>query len=218
MRQCTITFHFAIRAEIEVLNIPMRFLAFLFFCLFHIVQAQANPLLDKIPLCTSCHGEQGISTNPQWPNLAGQHPRYLLKQLQDMHEPKLRNAPTMNALVNTLSPQEQEELAGYYAKMPRARGVTPVAFLRRGEQLYRGGDSKKHITACIACHGPTGGGSNQAGFPVLSGQHAAYTILQLTAFKKGTRTNDLNQIMQDISQRMSEEDIEAVAHYIEGLH
>ncbi|MBN9231190.1 MAG: cytochrome c4 [Legionella sp. 40-6] len=198
----------------------MRLLVFLFFGVLTSGQvlAEANPLLAKLPLCASCHGEQGKSINPQWPNLAGQHPRYLLKQLQDMRDSQIRTAPTMNALVNTLSPQEQKELAEYYAKMPVAHGTTPVEFLKRGEQLYRGGDSKKHITACIACHGPTGSGNNQAGFPVLSGQHAAYTILQLTAFKKGTRKNDLNQIMQDISQRMGEDDIEAVAHYIEGLH
>ena len=76
----------------------------------------------------------------------------------------------------------------------------------------------KRITACIACHGPQGTGNAQAGFPVLSGQHAAYTVLQLVAFKDGKRKNDLNHIMQDISNRMSKEDMEAVAHYIEALH
>ena len=84
--------------------------------------------------------------------------------------------------------------------------------------MYRGGDFNKHITACIACHGPKGTGNAQAGFPSISGQHAAYTIQQLQDFKEGKRKNDLNSIMRDISARMSIEDMEAVANYIAGLY
>lgn len=172
----------------------------------------------KAKVCTACHGQEGNSINPQWPNLAGQHPIYFIKQLQDMKHLDLRNAPTMSALVATLSEQDMDDLAHYYAKIPRARGSTPRQFLQRGEQLYRGGDFAKRITACIACHGPKGTGNAQAGFPVLAGQHAAYTVMQLEAFKDGKRKNDLNHIMHDISSRMSQEDMEAVAHYIEGLY
>lgn len=109
-------------------------------------------------------------------------------------------------------------MAVYYAKMSLAQGRTPEQFLKHGEQIYRGGDFAKGITACITCHGPKGTGNIQAGFPMLSGQHAAYTLQQLKAFKDGQRKNDLNHIMQDISARMSQDDMEAVAHYIEDLH
>ncbi|HHT0593469.1 TPA: c-type cytochrome [Legionella anisa] len=181
--------------------------------------AQENPSeMKKAVVCTSCHGQEGNSANPEWPNIAGQHPRYFIKQLQDMKNSDLRDAPTMKALVATLTEQDMDDLAVYYAKMPLAQGSTPEKFLKRGEQIYRGGDFAKRITACIACHGPKGTGNAQAGFPVLSGQHAAYTVLQLNAFKDGKRKNDLNHIMQDISSRMSQDDMEAVAHYIEGLH
>ncbi|MDR3501908.1 MAG: c-type cytochrome [Legionella sp.] len=173
---------------------------------------------NKAMVCAACHGQSGNSQNPEWPNLAGQHPKYFIKQLKDMKDKSLRDAPTMSALVATMSDQDMDDLAAYYAKMPLAQGSTPKEFLQRGEQLYRGGDFTKRITACIACHGPKGTGNAQAGFPVLSGQHAAYTLLQLLAFKDGKRKNDLNHIMQDISSRMSREDMEAVAHYIEGLH
>ncbi|KTD63173.1 cytochrome c4 [Legionella santicrucis] len=181
-------------------------------------QEDSTSATNKTIVCTACHGQQGNSTNPEWPNIAGQHPKYFLKQLKDMRDSSLRNAPTMNALVSTLSAQDMDDLAAYYAKMPLAQGSTPEHFLKRGEQIYRGGDFAKKITACIACHGPKGTGNAQAGFPVLSGQHAAYTVLQLNAFKEGKRKNDLNHIMQDISSRMSQDDMEAVAHYIEGLH
>jgi cytochrome c553 len=174
--------------------------------------------MKKAAVCTACHGQEGNSTNPEWPNIAGQHPKYFIKQLHDMKDSDLRDAPTMKALVATLSEQDMDDLALYYAKMPLAQGSTPEKFLKRGEQIYRGGDFAKRITACIACHGPKGTGNAQAGFPVLSGQHAAYTVLQLNAFNDGKRKNDLNHIMQDISSRMSQDDMEAVAHYIEGLH
>jgi cytochrome c553 len=181
-------------------------------------QEDVSAITTKALVCSACHGHEGISSNPQWPNLAGQHPQYFVKQLKDMKDNSVRDAPTMNALATTLSAQDMDDLAAYYAKMPQAQGSTPKKFLQRGEQLYRGGDFGKRITACIACHGPKGTGNAQAGFPVLSGQHAAYTVLQLLAFKDGKRKNDLNHIMQDISSRMSQEDMEAVAHYIEGLH
>jgi cytochrome c553 len=186
-------------------------------CTPFLMHAQKNSIAHTAELCTSCHGHNGNSNNPQWPHLAGQHPRYFVKQLKDIKN-GLRQVPTMSALVETLNTQDMDDLAAYYAKMPIALGSTKTEFLLRGEQLYRGGDFAKRITACIACHGPKGTGNGQAGFPVLSGQHAEYTLLQLISFKKSKRKNDLNHIMQDISSRMSQEDMEAVAHYIEGLH
>jgi len=181
-------------------------------------EEQQQTVASKATVCMACHGEQGISPQPEWPNLAGQHPIYFVKQLQDIKQGTTRNVPTMTAIVASLGEQEMNDLANYYASMPLAQGVTPKKFLKRGEQLYRGGDFTKHITACIACHGPNGTGNAQAGFPVLSGQNSAYLVLQLQAYKEGKRSNDLNHIMQDISKRMSSDDMEAVAHYIEGLH
>jgi cytochrome c553 len=185
-----------------------------------IIYAQENvpEVQNKAAVCTACHGQQGISTNPIWPNLAGQSEKYMVKQLLDIKQNTVRTVPTMTAIMANLNEQDMHDLAAYYAKMPLAEGSTPKKYMQRGEQLYRGGDFEKHITACIACHGPKGTGNAQAGFPVLSGQHAAYTVLQLQEFKDGKRKNDLNHIMQDISGRMSQDDMEAVAHYIEGLY
>jgi cytochrome c553 len=187
--------------------------------LFFILLLFSTTLLaeDKSVLCSACHGPKGISNNTEWPSIAGQNSTYFIKQLKDMQKGS-RPAGAMAAIVASLNPQDIDDLAAYYAKMPAAQGTTPQQFVPRGEQLYRGGDISKHITACIACHGPKGTGNAQAGFPLIAGQHAQYTIMQLNAFKKEIRTNDLNHIMQDISNRMSEEDIEAVAHYIEGLY
>lgn len=174
--------------------------------------------LEKSSTCVACHGPKGISTNPEWPSLAGQHASYLLKQLRDIKQGHGRDAPVMIAMVANLSEQDMADLAVYYAAQPLPKGVVPKKFLKLGEQLYRGGDYSQHITACIACHGPKGTGNAQAGFPVLSGQNAAYTVLQLQQFKDKKRSNDLNSIMRDISARMNKEDMEAVANYVAGLH
>lgn len=173
---------------------------------------------EKSALCSACHGDKGVSSNPAWPNLAGQNTTYFIKQLKDMQTGTQRQAGVMAAVIATLSQQDIDDLASYYAKMPAARSTTPQAFVQRGQQLYRGGDISKHITACIACHGPKGTGNAQAGFPLIAGQHAQYTMLQLKAFSSGSRTNDLNHIMQDISSKMNDDDMAAVAHYIEGLY
>jgi cytochrome c553 len=193
-----------------------------FIALFGSFAIQAADIATTAPakatLCVACHGQQGNSTNPQWPNIAGQHSAYLNKQLHDFKVGKTRNAATMAAIVATLTDEDMLELSDFYAKQPLAQGSMPAKYLKRGEALYRGGDLDKHISACIACHGPRGTGNGQAGFPVLSGQHAPYTIQQLQAFKDKTRTNDLNEIMRDISIRMDKDDMEAVAYYIQGLH
>lgn len=186
-----------------------------------IAQAATSPndsVSEKASLCVACHGQQGNSTNPEWPNIAGQHRAYLLKQLHDFKAGKTRNSSIMAGIIASLSDEDMSKLATFYSQQKLAEGTTPEKYLKRGELLYRGGDFDKHIAACIACHGPRGTGNAQAGFPVVSGQHAAYIIQQLQAFKDHKRQNDLNGMMQDISSRMSEEDMQAVAYYLQGLY
>lgn len=181
------------------------------FCIF------ATQAPEKAALCAACHGPNGISSNPQWPNIAGQHAKYIIKQLQDIKQGSARKAPTMVGIVAMLNAEDIASLSAYFAKQPLAKGKTPTEYAARGEKIYKTGDSDKNITACIACHGPKGDGNDAAGFPVVSGQNAPYTIEQLLAFKNKIRINDLNHIMQDICSHMSEEDIKAVAYYMQGL-
>lgn len=193
-----------------------QFLFGLFFCSLVSQSLAAQP--EKAAMCSGCHGASGISTNPDWPSLAGQNANYLAKQLRDYKDAKTRNAPIMSPLVAAFTDDDIRELAAYYASLPLPIGSTSKQYQARGEAIYRRGDVNKHITACIVCHGPKGTGNAQAGFPALSGQQPAYTIQQLNAFKTKTRRNDLNSIMRDISHRMSEDDMTAVAHYLYGLH
>lgn len=168
--------------------------------------------------CVACHGAKGISANEQWPNLAAQNALYTQKQLQDYKTGKQRKNAVMTGIVASLTSDDMTRLALFYQQLPAAKGVAKAKDLKRGEALYRGGDLSKGITACIACHGPRGLGNAQAKFPAVSGQHAAYTLTQLNQFKSGQRKNDLNHIMQDIALRMSDQDMAAVANYMQGLH
>ncbi|GGI87537.1 c-type cytochrome [Legionella impletisoli] len=199
----------------------MRKIAFtLFLCCSLLAFAEGNPEAgkEKASVCAACHGPTGVSNNPEWPNLAGQHADYLIKQMKYFKEGKKRSSPLMTPVMADLTIQDMEDLAAFYTAQPRARLTTPKQYVKPGELLYRGGNFEKHITACIACHGPQGLGNAEAGFPVLSGQHAIYNIQQLEAFKSGKRTGDLYDMMHDIANRMGKEDMEAVSYYLSGLH
>lgn len=197
----------------------LKRLLFGLLCMLFSLQTMANPQAGqaKSALCAGCHGVQGVSMNPDWPSLASQHATYLSKQMTDYKNANTRNAAIMTPMVMQLSPEDINDIAEFYASLPAPTGSTPEKYKARGEELYRQGDITQHITACIACHGPKGTGNAQAGFPALSGQQPAYTVLQLLAFKDKTRHNDLNSIMRDISARMSREDMDAVAWYLVGL-
>jgi len=125
----------------------------------------------------------------------------------------------MSSQAILLSDQAMADLAVYYESLPRA--VQPVADARliaRGEALYRGGNKESGVAACLACHGPTGRGNPAAQYPALQGQHAAYTAKQLQSYAAGERKTDgKTRMMRDIAVRLSKEEIEAVASYVQGL-
>ena len=174
---------------------------------------------SMLPMCAACHSVDGNSNNPDWPHLNGQHYSYLLKQLHDLKLGKTRNSPLMTPILASLSEDNLKDLAKYYSKQPiLINKKPPLTKQTRGEMLYRYGDNQLHIPSCTTCHGPTGIGNAQAGFPKISGQNPAYTIQQLTAFKNHQRSNDLNSIMQEISSRMKPSDFAAVAEYLQQLH
>jgi len=68
-------------------------------------------------LCAGCHGPNGISTNPLWPNLAGQKADYTAKQLRAYRD-GTRPDPNMFGISQTLTDAQIEALAAYYAKQP----------------------------------------------------------------------------------------------------
>lgn len=177
----------------------------------------ATSFQEKIKSCAACHGSQGIASHAEWPHLAGQSATYLVKQLQNYKDKQGRYSTIMSPISAGLSQTEIQEMAKYYASLPPSKAHVSKKYHQRGENIYRRGDFKKGIIACIICHGPKGTGNAQAGFPSISGQHPAYTIQELQAFKTKRRQNDPNGVMQHISSRMSKKDMIAVAFYLRGL-
>jgi cytochrome c553 len=155
---------------------------------------------------------------PSFPKLAGQHADYTAKQLRDFKAGD-RVDPSMAPMVAGLSEQDMDDLAAFYAtQTPSIGAATDEDKAARGRQIFLGGDASKGLSACLACHGPNGAGIPGAKFPMLKGQHAAYTVKALKDFRSGARANDNGSMMRSIAARMSDSDIEAVAEYIAGLH
>lgn len=202
----------------------------LLFCLsltisgFTLAQGDAEAGKAKSATCAACHGSDGNSMIPMNPKLAGQHTKYLVKQLQEFKAAAMssgkegRNNAVMNGMAVGLSDQDMLDISAYFSSQIAKPGATPEEYITPGAALYRGGDAERKITACIACHGPRGNGMGQAGFPDISGQHVDYTVSQLKMFRSGDRHNDLNGMMRDIAAKLTDEDITILANYIAGLH
>jgi cytochrome c553 len=171
----------------------------------------------KSATCMACHGMDGNSANPEWPSLAGQHSSYILKQLKHFKAGERQNA-LMSPMAMILADQDMEDLAAYFASQtPRPTGETEPSKLERGQAIYRAGIASKGVPACAGCHGPGGRGIPGAAFPMIGGQHAVYAATQLRSYKAGARATDPNSMMRTIASRLTDEEIDAVASYLQGM-
>ena len=175
---------------------------------------------EKSAACISCHGANGVSASTIWPKLAGQHASYLSSQLHEFKkgDQGKRNNAVMYGISLTLSDDDIADLSAYYESLEKSIGVTSDEDFLLGQNIYRGGNMEYKIQACIACHGPNGQGNNPASIPMLSGQHADYTYSQLKNFQSRLRSNDPNKMMRNIVHRMTDDEMKAVAQYVQGLH
>lgn len=183
-----------------------------------LVDGDAEAGKAKAITCAACHGADGNSVNPVWPSIAGQHPTYFVEQLKAFKGGQ-RSEPLMLGQVMMLSEDDMKNLAVYYAGMPAAaKSVADPSTITRGQRLYRGGDRETSTPACNACHGPTGRGNPAASVPSVKGQYAVYAAAQLRAYASGARESDgPTRVMRDIAAKLSEDDIIAVASYMQGL-
>jgi cytochrome c553 len=70
----------------------------------------------KAASCAGCHGAEGVSSNPMWPNLAGQKEGYLVKQLKAFRD-GVRSDPMMTPMAKPLSDADIENLAAYFSSL-----------------------------------------------------------------------------------------------------
>lgn len=172
---------------------------------------------DKSAICVACHGPDGNSPTPIWPKIAGLSEAYVLKQLLAFKNGVQgeRYDPTMYGIVQNMTPQDFVDLAAYYATQQMTMGVARPDNISLGQKLYRGGNLLTAVPACAACHDAAGLGNYLAKIPRLGGQNSQYIVDQLHKFKNMTRGNNM---MNDIAKRMTDQEIEAVANYVAGLH
>ncbi|MDO9048495.1 MAG: c-type cytochrome [Methylobacter sp.] len=193
---------------------------------------------QKSASCTSCHGDNGNSMVATFPKLAQQHSSYLVRQLHAFKDGS-RNDPMMSAMALPLTDEDITDISAYYAAQKISENTLPVlesddedekpaaatdkpadkkdaiqAIIAQGSDLYRNGNLKSEVSACIACHGPFGEGNKPASFPALKSQHADYLIKALTDFKSGARSNNPENIMHMIAKKMTDEEIKAVSYRI----
>ena len=172
----------------------------------------------KSAACGGCHGFDGNSPIVTYPKLAGQNEAYIVKQVKDFKANNTRQNAIMLGMVAAVSDEDAADIGAYFQAQSVSQAATfDEAKAAAGRDLYKGGNLQTGIPACQACHGPTGSGTAGIGYPQLGGQYVEYTLAQLKAFKDGTRSNDDKALMRSIVEKMSDEDMVAVANYIASL-
>lgn len=158
---------------------------------------------SKSAACSRCHGADGNSSGPLEPNLAGQDPEYISRQLRAFKE-GTRDNGTMKGIAAGLSEADMAALAAYFAgQAPRSSGGG-ARHARKGREKYQ---------TCWGCHGMNGKG--QEGYPRLAGQHPDYIVQQLKNFKSGVRKNPA---MKSIVANLSSKDMDALGAYLGSLN
>ncbi len=167
--------------------------------------------------CAACHGGDGNSAIAVNPSLAGQHAKYITKQLLNYKSGERKNEIMKSMAASLATDADIKNVAAYFAaQKPRPGIARDQALVDAGQKIYRGGDAQRGVPACAGCHSPNGVGI-PAQYPRLAGQMKEYTLAQLKAFKAGERANDNAAMMRTIASRLSDRQMEALAEYVSGL-
>jgi cytochrome c553 len=170
--------------------------------------------------CLECHGVagegQGFSNGSEgkFPNLNGQHPDYIIKQVQDFRNGK-RKSDFMRMIASSVSDADLADIAAYFAAQPAmSSGATPNR--AAAHQLFVNGDPARKLPACASCHGEGGKGTVGVG-PVIGGQGLRYLEQQLQDWRNGSRSNSAGGIMNQLTAPLTEAEIEALARYVSEM-
>jgi cytochrome c553 len=153
------------------------------------------------------------------PRLAGQQPDYIKNQLQAFIDRRRLN-PVMGNVAHVLSPAMVDALATHFKDLdPPPYGGAPSDHMSEGEKIYHEGVPSAEVPACDSCHGPDAHGIDQ--FPRLAGQLNGYMIAKLANWAKergqDPKNPDNSQIMGPIAEKLTKEQIAAVAAYVSDL-
>jgi len=176
-----------------------------------------SPLGRAVQTCGTCHGTNGRSVSPTFPNLAAQTAPYIEAQLKAFKD-QTRADPDAQAymwgMAAQLSDAQISELAAYFSKQPApVPGKTGgAAAIARGKQVFEEGVPARQIPPCASCHGAHGEG--MATFPRLAGQHAPYLLKQILVIQNALRNAP---VMHGIVKDLSKDQIQALAVYLESI-
>jgi cytochrome c553 len=176
-----------------------------------------SPLARAVRTCGTCHGTNGRSVSPTFPNLAAQTAPYIEAQLKAFKD-QTRADPDAQAymwgMAAQLSDAQIGELAAYFSKQPApvpGKSGGPAAIVR-GKQVFEEGVPARQIPPCASCHGAHGEG--MATFPRLAGQHAPYLLKQILVIQNALRSAP---VMHGIVKDLSRDQILAVTAYLESI-
>lgn len=165
--------------------------------------------LEVYEVCSACHMPEGWGLKDgTFPQLAGQHPNVIIKQLADIRAQN-RDNPTMYpfALPDQIGgAQSLADVVAYTAKLPMNpdNGVGPGTDLEHGKKLYK--------ENCVRCHGENGEGDNAKFYPRIQAQHYNYIVRQFREIKGGKRRNANPDMVKQVKE-FSERDLLAVCDY-----
>lgn len=168
-----------------------------------------------VAACMACHLPDGSGVpGAPFPRLAGLNAAYIVKQLQDFRD-DLRSDPSMSPVAKALTPEQSEDVAAYFASLDtpfREMGEADPDVMALGEQLAINGAWDRYVPSCQNCHGPGGHGSG-LNFPAIAGQSPEYIVQQFKYWRDGQRKNDALGLMAAVAERLTSEEISAVATY-----
>jgi cytochrome c553 len=179
------------------------------------ILARAHPERGRekvLEVCVACHGEQGVSVDPQYPHLNGQSGAAIYKQLHD-YRTGSRIHPQMTEIAKGLDEPAITDVAAYYAGQPK-RNPNPATLADLPESIVRLvelGDPERNIPPCAACHRPGSGGPIET--PILSEQRHDYIVRQLQLYASGERRNDVYGRMRMIAARLTPNEVDRLAAY-----
>jgi cytochrome c553 len=179
-----------------------------------LAEAQEKAAPDLVTrVCSTCHGQRGISTSPMFPYLAGQQAVYLEIQLKAFRD-RSRADPHAQAFMWGMAAQLTDaaitEIAAYYAAQRPAPGKTAGREeTAAGKKIFEEGMPAQQVPPCQSCHGDKAAGNGP--FPRLAGQHRPYLERQLAAFISNARANE---IMHENSKNLSALQISQIAAFL----
>jgi cytochrome c553 len=178
--------------------------------------AQKTTLQKTIETCSACHGLNGRSVAPTFPNLAAQTAPYIELQLHAFKD-QTRADPDAQAymwgMASQLNDASISGLAAYFSKQSAAGGRSGNATLTAlGKQIFMEGVPGRQIPACASCHGAQAQGNGP--FPRLAGQHAPYLLKQLLVIQSVLRTAP---VMHGVIKDLTRDQMQAVVAYLESV-